>query len=99
MTAKYIAENGMPITDEMLEEWAREAEEGRMKFEPLTDEDRAKRKRVLSKSTHSIRITDSVWNLAKEEASAHDMSMSAYTQDALIEKVARARNKELLAGV
>ena len=99
MTVRYIAEDGTPITQAMLDEWIEEADNGHPNsvFEPLTAEEKAKRNRVIAMSTHSVRVADSVWNLAKKEASTQGISMSTFMREALMEKIIKTRNTELLA--
>ncbi|MBR6459295.1 MAG: hypothetical protein IKS49_03930 [Actinomycetaceae bacterium] len=94
-----IAEDGTLITEEMAAQWGEEVERGNYTIEPLSEEDRAKRKRMLSMSTHSIRVADSVWELATEQARLKGITMSAFMREALIEKVARAQSDNLLATV
>ena len=85
-----IAEDGTPITEEMVARWAQEIEAGHYSFEAVTDEERAKRRRYTTMNVHSIRVTDVVWGLAQEQARSQGVSMSAFVREALIETVARA---------
>ena len=94
-----IAEDGTLITEEMATQWGQEVERGNYTIEPLSKEDKAKRKRMLSMSTHSIRIADSVWDLATEQARLKGITMSAFTREALMEKVARAQADNLVTTV
>lgn len=98
MNARYIAEDGTPITDEMLDEWAREAEEGKLSFRPLTAAERTKKQRTIASSTRSFRIADTVWALAEQEAASQGISASAFVANAVVEKLARARSAMLSAG-
>lgn len=86
---QYIAEDGTPITDDMVERWAQEAEEGFADasldreadpFPPSKSDMRA----------HTIRIPDALWRLVETAAQARQVTPSEYTRQALSDSLAQS---------
>jgi hypothetical protein len=80
-TQKYVAADGTVLTDEVVEDLAREAEHG-FPDADLTDEP-APWSRPEPMETHSLRVPAKLWELVEEEAHRRKISTSEYARDAL----------------
>lgn len=78
---QYIGANGVPFTDEDVERWAKEAEEGFpnsvlthevppwLKSDPMV--------------TKSLRVPSALWDLLEKQAKEHGATTSEYARQAL----------------
>ena len=84
---RYIGTNGEIITGDMLDTWAEEAEGGfeGYAFDYLPAEELPHMRGKMS--THTIRIPDSMWNLAQEQAQANGTTIASYVREAIADKI------------
>lgn len=88
----YIAENGTLITDDMVDQWASEAEAGFPGAQIDTFTGHPEDVHTPTTMTpHTIRTSAALWNLIEVEARRRGMSTSAWTRQALADALARAR--------
>lgn len=83
----YIAENGTGITDELVDKWAREAEDGFPGAEVTPFEGRAWETRTEPLRPRTIRLSDTMWHLIEADAKRRHMSVSAWTRAAMTERL------------
>lgn len=81
----YIAENGTPITDELIEKWAAEAESGFPGAIVTPVEGRAWEKDTEPLKPRTIRLSDTMWALIDKAAADCKVSPSVWTRQALAE--------------
>ncbi|KFI50324.1 hypothetical protein [Bifidobacterium biavatii] len=86
---QYIAENGTPITDDMVERWAQEAEDG-FPDATLTREDDPFPPSRAEMRAHTIRVPDELWKLVETAAKAKKVTPSEYARQALGRSLAQA---------
>ena len=84
---QYIADNGTVITDEMVDRWARDAEEGFPDSIVEPFEGRAWETRTEPLKPHTIRVSDTLWNMVETNAKAQHMSVSEYMRQALVQSI------------
>ena len=87
----YIAENGTPITDELVEKWAAEAEAGFPDAIVEPFEGRAWEKDTEPLKPRTIRLSDTMWELINAAASDSKVSPSVWTRRALAEALSHSR--------
>lgn len=78
----YIAKDGTPITDDMVERWAEEAEAG-FPNSTLTREPDPSPPSRIDMRAHTIRIPDELWKLVEAASQAKHVTPSEYTRQAL----------------
>ena len=85
--SQYIADNGTVITDDMVDRWASDAENGfpGSIVEPF--EGRAWETHTESLKPRTIRVSDTLWNLVEANAKARHMSVSEYTRQTLAQSI------------
>lgn len=88
---KYIAENGTEITDELVDRWAREAEDGFPGAEVTPFKGRAWETKTEPLKPRTIRLSDTMWHLIEADAKRSHMSVSAWTRAAMSEHLANRR--------
>ncbi|PST46785.1 hypothetical protein BW13_10545 [Bifidobacterium sp. UTCIF-37] len=86
---QYIAKDGTPITDDMVERWASEAEHGFTNSTLTREADPFPPSRVDMRA-HTIRIPDELWRLVEAAASAKHVTPSEYTRQALGDSLAQS---------
>lgn len=86
---QYIAEDGTPITDDMVERWAREAEDGFPDATITREPDPFPAGRSDMRA-HTIRVPDELWELVETAARTKRMTPSEYTRQALSESLAQS---------
>ncbi|KAB7787019.1 hypothetical protein [Bifidobacterium cebidarum] len=86
---QYIAEDGTPITNEMVDRWAQEAEDG-FPNSILTREDDPFPPSRADMKAHTIRMPDELWKLVEAAAQAKQVTPSEYTRQALGQSLAQA---------
>jgi hypothetical protein len=79
----YIDENGTEITDEMVDSWATEAEEGFPGAIVKPFEGRAWEGDTQALKPRTIRLSPTMWHLIEDDARKHHMSVSAWTRKAM----------------
>ncbi|WEV66004.1 hypothetical protein [Bifidobacterium sp. ESL0764] len=84
MSQKFIADNGTVITDEMVDQWAQEAENGFQGAEIRPFEGRAWEVKSEPLKPRTIRVSDSVWGLVERQAKVMGVSVSEYVRRNLI---------------
>ena len=79
----YIASDGTPITDEMVDRWAQEAEAGfaHSIVEPF--EGRAWEQETQPLRPRTIRLSDTTWKLVEQAAAHEHVSVSEWTRRAV----------------
>ncbi|MBT1162591.1 MULTISPECIES: hypothetical protein [Bifidobacterium] len=95
---QYLAEDGTPITDEMVERWAQEAEDGFPDCTLTRESDPFPPSRVDMKA-HTIRVPDELWTLVEAAANIKHITPSEYTRQALGQSLAQSgltREQKLL---
>ncbi|RSX53578.1 hypothetical protein D2E25_0901 [Bifidobacterium goeldii] len=85
---EYLAEDGTPITNDMVERWAQEAEDG-FPNAVLTREDDPFPSQGDMRA-HTIRIPNELWKLVEAAAHAKKVSPSEYTRQALSSSLAQS---------
>ena len=80
---KYIAENGIEITDEVVDQWAKEAEDGFPGAQITRFEGRAWETDIEPLRPHTIRLNDTMRHLIEADAARNHMSVSAWTRAAV----------------
>ena len=85
--SQYIADNGTVITDDMVDRWAKDAEEGFPDSIVEPFEGRAWETRTEPLKPRTIRVSDTLWNLVEANAKARDMSVSEYTRQVLVQSI------------
>jgi len=83
----YVAKDGTPLTDQLIEGWDREADRG-FPHSALVREDDPFFVRQPGMRAHTIRIPDAVWTLVKQKAKEQNMTVSEYTRKALAAQLA-----------
>lgn len=78
----YIAKDGTPITDDMVERWNEEAERG-FPNSTLTREPDPFPPSHIDMRAHTIRVPDELWKLVEAAAHAKHVTPSEYTRQAL----------------
>lgn len=86
---QYIAKDGTPITDEMITQWAQEAEEGFPHSTLTREPDSFPPSRVEMKA-HTIRVPEELWKLVEAAAQAKQVTTSEYTRQALGQSLAQS---------
>lgn len=86
---KYIAENGTEITDELVDQWAKEAEEGFPGAQITRFEGRAWEADTEPLHPRTIRLSDTMWHLIEADAARSHMSVSAWTRAAMTDRLSR----------
>jgi predicted transcriptional regulator len=79
----YVADDGTLITEDMIDEWAKEAESGFANSTVTPFEGRAWETRTEPLRTRTIRVSDSLWHMVELNAKARNMSVSEYARQAL----------------
>lgn len=79
----YIASNGTPITDEMVDRWAQEAEDGFPDdiVEPVSGRPWERETQPLRPRT--IRMSDTTWHLVEQAAAREHISVSEWARRAM----------------
>lgn len=79
----YIASNGTPVTDEMVDRWAQAAEDGFPDdiVEPIHG--RAWEQSTQPLKPRTIRISDTTWRLIEKAAKREHISVSEWTRRAM----------------
>lgn len=85
----YIAENGTEITDELVDRWAEEAENGFPGAQITPFEGRAWETDTEPLRPHTIRLSDTMWHLIEADAKRSHMSLSAWTRAAMADRLSR----------
>ncbi|EPH00574.1 hypothetical protein HMPREF1485_00902 [Propionibacterium sp. HGH0353] len=91
--SEFVADNGVRVTDEMVRQWASEAESGfeGLQVEPF--EGRAwEDAETEPLEPRTIRVSASVWRLIERDASRQGMTVSAWTRQALTREVTQTLN-------
>ncbi|KAA8826547.1 hypothetical protein [Bifidobacterium myosotis] len=86
---QYIAEDGTPITDDMVERWAQEAENG-FPDSTLMREDDPFPPSGTDMKAHTIRMPEALWKLVEAAAQAKKVTPSEYTRQALGRSLAQS---------
>ncbi|OZG66687.1 hypothetical protein BHAP_0017 [Bifidobacterium hapali] len=86
---QYIAEDGTPITDDMVERWAQEAEDGFPNCTVTREPDSFTPSRMDMKA-HTIRIPNELWSLVEAAANIKHITPSEYTRQALGRSLAQS---------
>lgn len=88
----YIAANGTRFTDDDIERWAKEAE-NHFDSDSLEVTPTAPRAWEMKKEIarpHTIRITDSLWNLIEKDAKRKDISVADWIRLASVQALINA---------
>ncbi|PJM75842.1 hypothetical protein [Bifidobacterium simiarum] len=85
----YIAENGTEITDELVDKWAEEAENGFPDAEVTPFEGRAWETDTEPLKPRTIRLSDTMWHLIEADAKRHHMTVSAWARAAMTDRLSR----------
>ncbi|MCH9274843.1 hypothetical protein JS533_000870 [Bifidobacterium amazonense] len=86
---QYIAEDGAPITDDMVERWTQEAEDGFPNSTLTRETDPFPPSRAEMKA-HTIRVPEELWQLVEAAARAKKITPSEYTRQALGSSLAQS---------
>lgn len=78
---QYMGANGVPFTDEDVEQWAQEAENG-FPNSVLAHEVPPWRKSEPM-VTRSLRVPNALWTLLEKQAKEHGVTTSEYARQAL----------------
>ena len=80
----YIASDGTPITDEMVDRWAQEAEDGfaHSIVEPFEG-------RAWEQETQPLRLSDTTWKRVEQAAAHEHVSVSEWTRRAVNDALVR----------
>lgn len=84
---RYIAENGTEITDELVDRWDEEAENGFPGAEVTPFEGRAWEADTEPLRPRTIRLSDTMGHLIEADAKRNHMSVSAWTRAAMTERL------------
>ena len=79
---EYLAKDGTPITDDMVDAWARQAEEGFADAELSREPDPFVVRRGDMRA-HTVRVPEALWALVEQAASARHITVSEFTRQAL----------------
>ena len=85
---EYVAADGTPLTDDLIESWAREAEDG-FPNSALVRESNPFSMRSSSMRPHTIRVSDALWSLVEKRAKDEGLTVSEYAREALASQLAR----------
>lgn len=86
--SEFVPDNGVRVTDEMVCQWASEAESGFEGLQVVPFEGRAwEEVETEPLEPRTIRVSASVWKLIERDASRQGMTVSAWTRQALTREV------------
>lgn len=86
---QYIADNGTPITDDMVDRWADEAERAFEGCEAIPFEGRAWEENGALKP-RTVRFSDAQWSAIKRAAAGTGDTPGEYIRQAALDKAAEA---------
>jgi hypothetical protein len=90
--SEFVADNGVRVTDEMVRQWAHEAESGFEGLQVETFEGRAwEEVKTEPLEPRTIRVSASVWRMIEQDASRKGMTVSAWTRQALTREATQTR--------
>lgn len=87
--AEYIAEDGSVITEEMIDQWVKDIEDGFPGYTIIPLKGKAWQRAKAGEwplepmKPRAIRMTDQLWKRVKEMAKSHGMDTSSYVRQAL----------------
>lgn len=86
--AEYIAEDGTLITEEMIDQWVNEAEQGFphsviTPITPLAWRAMKQQADYAPMKPHAIRMTDMLWQRVKKAAKEQNIDTSTYVRQAI----------------
>ena len=90
--AKYLAQDGTPITEAMIDQWALEAENAFQDADVTVTpfEGRPWETKTSPMRPRTIRLPDALWALIEAKAEHRHLTVSEYTRQALAQVLANA---------
>ena len=84
----YIADNGTQVTEEMIDQWAKEADDGFPGTVLTPFEGRAWEFTPEPMKARTIRLSNTMWDLISQDAKTRHISVSEWAREALTEHLA-----------
>ena len=83
----YTAENGFVITDDIVDQWAEEAEDNFSGATITQFAGRAWEDETQPLKPRTVRLSDTVWHLIEADAKRRKMTVSAWTRNAILNEL------------
>lgn len=83
----YTAENGFVITDDIVDKWAKEAEDNFSGAIVTEFTGRAWEDETQPLKPRTVRLSDTVWHLIEADAKRRKMTVSAWTRNAILNEL------------